>query len=390
MKVEQIYSIVNDITGEVLGQNDILLEDLSNVVDVGEQIFNVTAVDNYVKTLVDHIGRVVFVNRPYNVSVPSVLMDAWEFGSVMEKITIGLPEATENESWDLTDGQSYDPNVFTKPIVSAKFFNNKVTFEIPMSFADRQVKESFSSASQLNAFFSAIETAIYKSLTVKTESLIMRTINFMSAETVADEYADLATIGNGTGVRAVNLLYKYNQLHSGDELTAANAVTNPDFIKFAAYQMGLYSDRISRLSTLFNVGGTDKFTPRDKMHFVMLSEFGRAANVYLQSDTFHNEFTRLPNADMVPYWQGSGTTYGFDKTSAINVKTDSDTTVEMSGILGVMFDHDALGVCNKNQRITSNYNAKAEFTNQWYKSDGHYFADLNENFVVFFIADSTN
>lgn len=388
MKVAQIYQILNSITNETLGTSELVKEDLSNIVDVGDALFDAQSVDNYVKTLTDHIGRVVFVNRPYNVSVPSILRDAWEYGSVLEKITIGLPEAKANETWSLTDGTSYDPNVFTAPKVTVKFYNSKVTFEVPMSFADRQVKESFQNVTQLNAFFSAIETAIYKSMSIKVESLIMRTINYLMAETVLDEYEGGTGLGSKSGVRAVNLLYKYNQQYPNAKLTAAQAKLNPDFIRFASYQMALYSDRMRKVSTLFNVGGTDKFTPSELQHFVMLSEFGQAANVYLQSDTFHEEFTRLPNAEMVSYWQGSGTDYGFEDTSAINVTTQENRSLNMNGILGVIFDHDACGVCNANQRITSYYNAKAEFTNQWYKSDGSYFVDLNENCVVFFIADS--
>lgn len=388
MQVAQIYQILNSITNETLGASELVQEDLSNIVDVGDALFDAQSVDNYVKTLTDHIGRVVFVNRPYNVSVPSILRDAWEYGSVLEKITIGLPEATANETWSLTDGTSYDPNVFTAPEVTVKFYNSKVTFEVPMSFADRQVKESFQNVTQLNAFFSAIETAIYKSMSIKVESLIMRTINYLMAETILDEYEGGEDLGAKSGVRAVNLLYKYNQQYPNATLTAAQAKLNPDFIRFASYQMALYSDRMRKVSTLFNVGGTDKFTPSELQHFVMLSEFGQAANVYLQSDTFHEEFTRLPNAEMVSYWQGSGANYDFEDTSAINVTTQENRSLSMNGILGVIFDHDACGVCNANQRITSYYNAKAEFTNQWYKSDGSYFVDLNENCVVFFIADS--
>ena len=145
MEVKQIYNLVNSITTEVLG-SAIVKEDLSNVVDVGNSIFNASKVDNYVKSLVNHIGRVIFVDRVYNGSVPSVLMDSWEFGSVLEKISCDLPTATENESWDLVDGQTYNPNVFYKPSVSVKFYNSKTTFEIPLSFTEMQVKESFSNA----------------------------------------------------------------------------------------------------------------------------------------------------------------------------------------------------------------------------------------------------
>ena len=384
MQVKQIYQIMNQITGEITGKTDLLAEDLGNIVDVGNEILNVTDVENYTKTLIDHIGRVVFVDRKYAGGAPSVLMDAWEYGSVLEKITCEMPEATENETWDLTNGQSYDPNVFYKPTVSAKFFNSKVTFEVPISITDRQVRSAFSNAEQLNGFISMIYNAIENSLTVKIDSLIMRTINNAIATTFKDEYDDAAA-SSTSGVRAVNLLYLYNQTVE-TPITVADAMTDPEFIRFAALKLGLYQDRMATMSSLFNNNGKDRFTTAEDLHIVLLSDFANAANVYLQSNTFHDEYTKLPNAEKVAYWQGTGTDYGFDKVSKINVKTADGDDVVLTGILGVMFDRDALGVSNLDRRVTTNYNAKAEFTNSWFKFDAGYFNDFNENFVFFFIA----
>lgn len=383
MTVTQIYDIINPITKEILGETAVVNEDLSNIVDIGKEIFDATDVDNYVKSLVNHIGRVVFVNRPYSGSAPSVLMDGWEYGSVLEKISAELPEATENESWELTDGASYDPNIFYKPKVSAKFFNKKVTFEIPMSFTEKQVKESFSNAGQLNGFLSMLYNAVDKSMTIKIDSLVMRTINNMIAETLHN----FNTSGDytGTGVRAVNLLKLYND-DKGTTLTAEKSIKDPDFIRFASYIMGLYMERLSKISSLFNIGGKDRFTSRDLLHVILLSDFAKASDSFSMSSTFHNEFVALPKGEIVPYWQGSGTDYSFNSVSSINVKTASGDTVNASGIIGVMFDRDALGVTNLDRRVTTNYNPKAEFFSNWYKFDAGYFNDMNENFVLFYVA----
>ena len=391
MEVKQIYAIVNSVSSEVLGKTDIVKDDLTGIVDLGTEIFNQGAVDNYVKSLVNHIGKVVFVNRPYSGKVPSVLMDAWEFGSVMEKISADIPAAEENDTWNLTDGAEYKQDVFHKPVVTAKFFNSKVTFEVPVSITERQVKESFSSAEQLNGFLSMIYNAVDKSMTIKTDALIMRTINNMVGETLKADAAKFTPSGkalsyaSASTVRCVNLLFLYNQANK-TTLTAAEAILNPDFIRYASYQMGLYADRLQSISALFNVGGKDRFTPKDALHVVLLSDFAKAAQTFLYSDTRHVDQVLLPNAETVASWQGSGQDYGFAHTSAINIKTASGTDVNISGVLGVMFDRDALGVCNTDKRVTTNYNAKAEFFNNWYKFDASYFNDTNENFVVFFVA----
>lgn len=383
MNVEQVYSLMNDVTKEILGDQAILSEDLSNVVEIGTQIFNATAVDNYVKTLVDHIGKVIFVNRPYSGNVPSLLMDAWEFGSVLEKVRADLPEAQENESWELQDGASYDPNIFYKPSVSAKFFNKRVTFEVPVSITEKQVKESFSNASQLNGFISMIYNAVDKSMTIKIDALAMRTINNMIGETVYDEFP--GGTYTSTGVKAVNLLDEYNTQFSAS-LSASDAITNAEFIRYASFRIAVYSDRLSKVSNLFNIGGTDKFTPKDSLHLVMLSDFARGADVYLNSDTFHEDYVNLPASEKVPYWQGSGTSYDFDDITAIDIVTASGHSIQFDGILAVMFDRDALGVSNLDRRVTVAYNAKGEFTNNFFKFDAGYFNDTDENFVVFFVA----
>lgn len=377
MQVKQIYEIMNTVTNEILGKSDVVAEDLSNIVDVGTELLSNTSVDNYVKKLVDRIGKVIFVTRPYSGNVPSVLMDSWDFGSVVQKINAEMPEATENSSWELEHKKDYSPNVFYQPQVTTKFFNNKVTFEIDMSFTEKQIRHSFASAVEINSFLSMLYNAVEKSFTVKVDGLIMRTINNMIGETI---HADTSN------VKAVNLLKLYNDKF-GTEVTAANAITDKEFIRFASMTMALYTDRMSRISTLFNIGGKDRFTSADMLHVVMLSDFKAAANSYLQSDTFNNEFTKLPNAETVPYWQGSGTDFSFEKVSAINVKTSTGATVAKSGILAVMFDRDAVGVSNLDKRVTTNYNAKAEFYNNFFKLDCGAFNDLNENFVVFFVED---
>lgn len=381
MDMNQAATIVNALSEQYMGESAVATTDLSNVVDIGEQVFNLNSVDHYVHDLIDQIGKVVFVNRAYRGKTPSLVMDAWEYGAVLEKITYDeYPEAQANDSWNLTNGQSYDPNVFYQPSVSAKFFQKRNTFDIPMSFAQRQVKSAFQSASQLNAFFSMIENVIQNSMTIKIDQLAQSAINNMIALTAKDNNAN----------RAVNLLTKYNADHPDDTITAAQAVTHPEFLRYAAYIMKLYSERIQRMSKLFNVGGKERFTPSDRLHVILLSEFAAGAEAYLYSDTYHDQFVHLAKAETVPYWQGSGVAYDFPSTSKVmvtpNTGAETETAVTVSGVLGVMFDRDAVGVSNLDRRVTSNWNARAEFYNNWYKFDAGYYNDPNENFIVFYVA----
>ena len=378
MEIKQIYPLVNEATNEALGVEGLVQEDLGNIVEVGKAVFNANAMDKYVKALVNRIGKIIFVNRVYEGSAPSVLMDGWEYGSVMQKVSMGLPEATENETWELVDGQSYDPHIFHAPKgVVAKYYNKYITFEIDMSFTENQLKMSFNSVTELNGFISMLYTQVENSMTVKLDELIRRTINNMIAETVH----------TNNGARAINLLTLYKSAYPADTaITAATALNNPDFIRFAAYIIKVTHGRMRTMSTVFNEGNQPRHTPTDMSHIVLLEDFASGADVFLQSNTFHDELSALPTAERVPYWQGSGTSYAFADVSKINVKTANGNVVEQGGILGVMFDRWALGVANIERKVTSQYTPNAEFFTNFYKYKAAYFNDFNENFVVFFVA----
>lgn len=381
MKVTQIKDLVNSSLKEVNGSSQLLKEDLSNVVDIGKELLNNDDVDNFVKKLVDRVGKTVFNDRVYQGSAPSVLMDAWEYGSVVEKIDSDLPKVEENDSWKLEDGKSYDQDIFYQPKVSAKFFNSKITFDIPMSFTKMQVESAFSSATELNSFISMLMVKTQNAMTVNLDGLIMKTINNFTAN----------VINAKKGMQVVNLLDMYNKT-AQTKVTVDNALTSPDFIKFANLTINTYRDRLTKMSTLFNQAGLNKFTPTDDQHLVILSDLASASKVYLESDTYNQDNVKIANYDTVPYWQGSGTTYGFKDTSKIDVAIkDGAQTKEIiqTGILGVLFDTSALGVSCQNPRTTTAVNARAEFYTNFNKYDAMYYNDLNENFVVFMIAEPT-
>lgn len=387
MKLTQVYEIVNQATKEATGQSELLEKDLSNITDVGNEVIGAEALDHYTKSLVNHIGRVVVDNREYTTVLPSVLKDSWEYGSILERIKMDLIEAEDNPTWALEDGKDYSPNIFYQPKVTAKFFNSKTTFEIPISFTELQVKESFSSAEQLNAFVSMIQNAVSNSITVKMDSLVMDTINNGTAETLVSDLLTEDTLDlTKSGNKAINLLALYNA-DKKTKLKAEQALKDADFIKFASYTIHLYKDRLARISTIFNVESKQRFTPEAENHLVLLTDFASASKVYLESEAYNNELLALPKYETVPYWQGSGTGYDFADVSKISVKTaGTNKTVEANGIIGVMFDNMALGVTNLDQRVQSSFNPKAEFYNNFYKNDVGFFNDLGENFVVFFVA----
>lgn len=403
MEIKQIYAIVNDVRDQVLGKKDVAITDVQGIIETGTEIFNANQVDNYVKSLVNRIGREIFVARKYSGGAPSVLMDAWEFGSVMMKVSGDLYDAEKNDSWRLEDKTNYPQDVFHKPKVSVKFFNSKTTFSVKISVSEITVKESFTSLEKMNSFFSMIFTDIDNSLQVGVDNLVMLTIGNFIGETIWEDYKTntgteddpvytLGDLGSKSGVRAINVLKLYNDQFN-KSLTRAKAIYDPDFLKFFASLQFKYVGYLSKMSRLHNIGGKARFTPNDRLHYVILDDIKANANAYLQADTFNDEYTKLPNAEGVAFWQGTGSltsAFTFDQMSKISLVTSGGHEISTSGILSVMFDRDALGVLCKDKRVKSHVTELEEFTTYKYIEDGEYFNDFNENFIVFGAWDPSN
>lgn len=391
MEHKQVADFVNTAAKEALGLENLVDENLSNCVDAGKTLtdmFNANSnlVDPFTKNLINRIGNTILVNRPYEGRAPSLIVDRARYGSITMKIMTEPPEAVDNAAWQLVDGRSYDDKIFRQPVVDSKFFNQRETFRVDRSIAIKQMEESFLGPDMLNAFVSSLDTATKTAITIREDELAMRTVNNMIAETIYSEYPTAAYAAS-SGVRAINLLKLYNDAN-GTTLTPAAAVQDPAFIRFASYKMRTVADRLAVASTLYNIGGKIRYTPKDRLKAILHADFRAAAEVYLYngSGQFKDEFLRLPEADTTPYWQGSGTSYAFADTSKIDVTSTGNHAVEVGGILGVMFDRDALGLSNLEQHVETELVKSARFINYFHFWDCGHWTDANENFVVFFVA----
>lgn len=387
MNVSQSYELINTMTAEALGEESIVQEDWSNLVETGGALLDKIGTENFAKGASDIVGKTVFVDRVYSGSVPSIMKDDWTYGSILRKLSCDLPEAEKNEAWDLQHGQVYSQEIFYKPTINEQAWNIRVTWEVPMSFTDEQCRSAFKSPTELASFLTMIETAVMNSMTIKMDEVIMRTIDNMIAETAYDAYGSGSQAGAG-GPRMVNLLYEYNNGPNagGTALTFPECLYDVDWLKFAAYRIGVTVDRLARISTLFNLAGKARFTTAERLHVVLHSDFEKACAAYLQSGTFHKELVALPKHETVSYWQGSDTGYDVEDTTSIDCITSDNNTIAVEGILGVAFDDYAVAANCIDRHATSAYNAKGEFSNVWQKALLQCMNAKDENFVVFFAA----
>ena len=387
MEMIQIASLVNEIAKNVTGENATLLtEDLSNVVAVGSEIETAIGYDNFTKQLVDRIGRVIFVERGIEVDDLGIMKDNWEYGSILEKIAVEPVDAEDNPAWNLQDGDVVEQDKVTIPHLVVKFYNDDGTFEIPFTITDEQMRSAFTTPTQLGSFVGMIEQNVRNSVELRVKQYQRRAINNLIGLTIKDEAMDTGAATKST-VKVVNLLKLFkDNVDSSTTLTATTCIYDKEFIRFAVSEMDKYVGRLREATNLFNIGGKLRWTPKNRLKFILLDEFSSKANVYLQSDTFHNEFTRLPESGKIAFWQGTGDDFSFANTSKIDITTTNGDSIDVSGILGVMFDTDALGVNRYYEKTTAHRNEHGEFTNFWAKARMRLFNDTNENFVVFMVA----
>lgn len=396
MQVTQIAKELNEWIAERCGDarfdadtaaQFIVREDLANIVAIGTAVYKYEWQDNFVKSMIDRIGRMVFVNRRTRGFAPDLQRNAWEYGSVMSKSRTKRFEAKENPSWKLQKGQVVEQFVFEPPTVRNKYYNIKIAWQIDCSFAEIQVREAFTSPGEMGRFFAMIESAIQQALDDQMDSLTMRAIMGFIGE----------KIDRGSGV--IDVLTPFNTITSSS-FTLENMTYSEDWCRYAAYQILISKQRIKARTSIYNANdeaGYDTATPGEYLRFVLHSDIGEALNVYLNAQTYHNDFSDVGSYDVVPMWQTAGTEWQRDATTRINIDLPSNVDREVAnykyidrlGIIGVMFDTDAIVINNENQRVTSAYNANGEYYTNYYKIDTNVLIDLDENGIVFVAGTGT-
>lgn len=374
--VNQIYTLVNEVSKESMGEQAISVKDTSTLVALGDAVLKSDVdTENFMNALVDRIGRTVFSVRRYESTAEGMVRHPFEFGCIVQKIYVDLPEAKENNSWEIGKSE-YEPKFapVIKPSVKQKLFNKITTWEIDVTIPDFMLRTAFTNEIAMATFIDAIFTSMDNMMQLALEN----NANLTRASFIARKIHGAKPCG------AINLLHEYNTLTNAT-LTVPQALMNAEFLAWASREINLWVKRITKMSTLFNEEGYKRHTPKDKLVVNLLQDFTSACDTFLGANTFHDELVKLPMFEPVAYWQGSGTGFNFEDTSKISVKIDATTTVTESGIIGVIYDYEAMGVTLKERRDTAERNNHDEYTNYYNKANIGYFNDMSENGIVFYL-----
>lgn len=376
--VAQIYSIINDVSKQAFGEKAVAVVDSGSFVSLGDKVLSSsTDKELFTNTLVDRIGNTVFSVRQYEGKANGMVRHPFEYGCILQKIYIDLPEAKQNNAWEIGKGDytpSYAPVI--KPTVKQKLFDKIATWELDVTIPDFMLRTAFTNETAMATFIDAIFVAMSNMMEVALE----QNANMIRANAIARKLSSVKPCAK------INLLKQYNTLTSST-LTVESAMRDTNFLKWASMQIDLWTKRFSNMNSVFNEEGYRRHTPKSEIVLDVLQDFASSVNSFLQSDTYHNEVTALPRYNEVAYWQGAGEAFDFDSVSSINVKLTDQLTVNEKGIVAIAYDYEAMGVTIKERRSTTERNNKDEYTNYYEKANIGSFVDLSEQIIVFYLKE---
>lgn len=407
MKVNQISGMLNDVFGQVLGEENLFQEDLGNIVTSGQVIVKGTTTwsndefDNYCGEIIDKVGRTIFWDRVYTADDLGIWRDSFEYGSVLEKIRCDVGEYSNNCEWDLTtpnangeidEDLDYNAKIdkhiaelfkFYPAKVQSKYFNRKTTFKATVSITRKQLREAFKSASDMGRFIAMIENRLRTKLEISKNQLQKMTIANAMGEHI---YGQKQVID-------LKAMYVAEVDSTATGMTLKQALGSGRAARFIGQKMAWFREMMKEPSTLYSATGQFfNHTPVEYSRLIVLADLDSALRFNVYGDTYNEEYVKLNNYKTVPFWQNAGKDAedSLDIRSGLNIKTSNAHDVSRNDILGVLFDRDGIMICNEDPEVRANYNADGNFTNYLYCTDCSYYNDFDENCIVFVWGDGTN
>lgn len=379
MKVEDASVIINNAAKNFSGLEATVAQDLSDIVDFGRKLedMNPWGVDAFFGKLADQFNTIKFWARPYVSFAPSVYVESERFGSIRAMYRTPYLESEASPVYNLQQGQSYDQYVVNKQNVDVRMWNDRFSSKVKtITLPHEQIESAFRNAEEMMSFIGMLEMARDNSHRRAWDELIMSLFQAVIGMAV-----------NSGGMQDIKLLTEYNTI-SGASLTSANALYNEGFIRYAIYRMGVIRDQMALVTGMFNTSNYMSATAPERQRTVLLTDFARAAGVYLHDapNQFNTGNLTIPKADIVPAWQGMGTTGAYSDRAAINatlVISGNEVKATANNILGVVYDEWALGVSAQRHEVTTAWNALGHYTNYFDQMFGGFFVSPDENVVVF-------
>ena len=366
MTTNQIYTIVNSIVDQAIGDSGIVATDTQGLVSLGNVVLDSsTNTEAFLNTLAQRIGRTIYRFRAYNNKFTDMIVSDMEWGAILQKIRVEMPVAESDEMYGLTDGVAVDHYVVAKPKAHQKLFVTRTPYQFKITIQRETLKEAFLSAEAMGAFIALVFGEVRNAIELSLENLGRLTM--------------CAAISETTASQTINLVTDYNA-ETGSTLTAATAMHSADFLRYAIYRINNIVDMMQDMSVQYCDGVLPTFTNLENMRVKVLSKFQRRLETMVDYAAFHEQFTKIDKQyTTVNFWQAE------QDPDEINIKKPSDgSAFTAANIIAVIHDRDAFGIYQIDETVlTTPINAAGAYYNQyWHEKQGR-FVDTAENLVVF-------
>jgi hypothetical protein len=375
MDTDQIYSIVNDAIAQAVGEAALASIDTKNFASLGSVVLSSsTNTECFLNTLAQRIGRTIYRFRAYNNKFSDMIISDMQWGAIMQKIRVEMPEAVSDPTYSLTDGESIDPYIVAKPKAHQKLFVARTPYMFQITIQRETLREAFLSAEAMGSFVALIFGEVRNAIELSLENLGRLTLSVAMSET------------SDANSQRIHLVTEYNAEHNlegDDALTASTAIYNADFLRYVIYRINNVVDMLQDMSVQFCDGDLPTFTNKENMRIRVLSAFQRRLETCVEYASFHDQFTSIDNAySTINFWQSEQTPSSID----ILVRPSIGDRVQISNIIAEINDRDAFGIYQYEENVlTSPLNPRGQYYNQFWHELQNRFVDTSENLVLFIL-----
>lgn len=389
LAAKQIYTIVNEVASQAMGSKAMAVIDNTGLIALGNTVLGSDATkNNFINALTDRIGRTIVSFRAYHSHFPDFERDSIEWGNILQKLKISMPDAEEDKSYNLVDGESVDQYKINKAKVNQLLFTTETPWQTHITVHLEQLEKAFIDSNAMGAFISGMFGEVQNRIELAMENLSMDCVNNYMGE--------ICNSPAGNSERIINLVTEYKKMTGVDHTTTpTEALNDEEFLKYVVRRINSISTTMEYMTNGMYNSSPDgskatteytRHTPKSEQRMMLFIDLVNALKTNINSKAFNMEQVAIDIPfKTVPFWQSLKSPSGFSVKPASGRGGTSGVT--RSNVMGVLYDREAMGTFKKKYNsITSPINAAGQYYNVFYHMITMYYNDLTENGVVFLLA----
>lgn len=350
LTAKQIFGIVNEVASQAMGNKTMAVVDNSGLVALGNTVLGSNDTkNNFINALTDRIGRTIVSFRAYHSHFPDFERDSIEWGNILQKLKIGMPDAEEDQSYNLTDGTSVDMYKINKAKVNQLLFSTETPWQTHITVHLDELEKAFVDYSAMGSFISGMFGEVQNRIELAMENLSIDCVNNYMAEMIKRKVQRPS--------RVINLVTDYNTamgLATEDALKPQDALNTPAFLEYVVRRINTISSTMEYMTSgMFNdtaFAGDDtqngiysRHTPKSEQRMMLYIDLVNSLKTNVNSKAFNMKEVAIDLPfKTVPFWQSIKTPDG------INVKPASGgTAIVQTSVMGILFDREAMGTFKK-------------------------------------------